>query len=353
MKDIIKMIGSAVAVFLICGLSFVFANQTINAMQNTEIKVSLDGINQVLKDETTGEVQYPITYRNRTYMPLRTIANNWGIDVNYNEKENSVEMFSFGYEEDEDFDVNEEDLIGLWDIVNYSMNYDFDGGRITSKKDAYYFEFFNDNEVVFNDGEELSFVGQYIVSKNTHNDSYEVKMSFENFEIKATFESKNKFKIYSLPKTIMIDDKELEIKIIGKIFEKDTAERQEAISKLNGGMWRLEDIYMPKWKSNIHNFIQIKNDQISYADTKSYSVSGGYSVHGDIIDVYFNTYEGTVALSQDIAEQHVRFRINDNKLVVLQESTRDITYLNNSDSKKIEICNRILDLTMGMKFDKE
>ena len=52
-------------------------------MQNTEIKVSLNGQIQEFKDETTGETQYPITYNGRTYLPLRNIANLFDASVDY------------------------------------------------------------------------------------------------------------------------------------------------------------------------------------------------------------------------------------------------------------------------------
>ena len=59
------------------------ASQAIQALQNTEIKVSLNGEVKTFKDETTGEVQYPITYHDRTYLPIRNVANLAGLSVDY------------------------------------------------------------------------------------------------------------------------------------------------------------------------------------------------------------------------------------------------------------------------------
>ena len=65
-----KLIGGLLAGMLIGGVTVVGASQAIQALQNTEIKVSLNGQIQEFKDETTGETQYPITYHDRTYLPL-------------------------------------------------------------------------------------------------------------------------------------------------------------------------------------------------------------------------------------------------------------------------------------------
>lgn len=83
MKNNIKIICSTIAGFNLGGATIVCANQAIQAMQNTEIKVSLNGRVQEFIDETTGERQYPITYNNRTYLPLRNVAELAGLNVEY------------------------------------------------------------------------------------------------------------------------------------------------------------------------------------------------------------------------------------------------------------------------------
>lgn len=75
---------------LIVSASFVFANSSIQALLNDNIKIVLNGDTQVLRDETTNEIQYPITYQDRTYLPLRTIANLLGIEVDYDSEKNEA-----------------------------------------------------------------------------------------------------------------------------------------------------------------------------------------------------------------------------------------------------------------------
>ena len=88
------MIGSALVGIVIGGLTVVGANQTIQAIQNTELKVTLNNMTQEFKDETTGETQYPLTYHDRTYLPLRTVANLVGVDVRYDERSNTAELYT-------------------------------------------------------------------------------------------------------------------------------------------------------------------------------------------------------------------------------------------------------------------
>ena len=68
MNNNLKVVLGTLAGIIIGGVSVVVANQAIQATQNTEIKISLNGQVQEFKDETTGEVQYPITYNNRTFL---------------------------------------------------------------------------------------------------------------------------------------------------------------------------------------------------------------------------------------------------------------------------------------------
>ncbi|MBR6252552.1 MAG: hypothetical protein IKR04_01755 [Clostridia bacterium] len=85
-----KLIGGLLAGMLIGGATIVCANQAIQALQNTEIKVSLNGQVQTFKDETTGEIQHPITYHDRTYLPLRNVAQLSGLNVDYDGSTNTA-----------------------------------------------------------------------------------------------------------------------------------------------------------------------------------------------------------------------------------------------------------------------
>lgn len=72
------------------GVSVVLANSQIQAILNNQIKIKLNGKVQEFKDETTNEMQYPITYQDRTYLPLRTVANLVGVDVDYDASSNTA-----------------------------------------------------------------------------------------------------------------------------------------------------------------------------------------------------------------------------------------------------------------------
>lgn len=78
----------------IASASFVLANSQIQAILNNQIKVKLNGQVQVFKDETTGEIQYPITYHNRTYLPLRNVAQLAGLSVDYDANTNTAILAS-------------------------------------------------------------------------------------------------------------------------------------------------------------------------------------------------------------------------------------------------------------------
>ena len=90
MSHNLKLILGALAGAIIGGITVVGANQTIQAIQNTAIKISLNGQTQEFKDETTGEVQYPITYHDRTYLPLRNVAQLAGMNVDYDSNTNTA-----------------------------------------------------------------------------------------------------------------------------------------------------------------------------------------------------------------------------------------------------------------------
>ncbi len=97
-----KLIIGLISGILIGSVTVVGANQAIQAMQNTEIKVSLNGQVQEFKDETTGEKQYPITYHNRTYLPLRNVAQLSGLEVNYDSNTNTALLSTYESEAEDD-----------------------------------------------------------------------------------------------------------------------------------------------------------------------------------------------------------------------------------------------------------
>ena len=94
MNNNIKVICGTIVGFVLGGATIVCANQAIQAMQNTEIKVSLNGQIQEFKDEKTGETQYPITYNSRTYLPLRNVAELAGMNVEYDSNTKTASLKS-------------------------------------------------------------------------------------------------------------------------------------------------------------------------------------------------------------------------------------------------------------------
>ena len=86
----------------VAGASMVVANSQIQALLNNQIKVTLNGQVQEFKDETTNEIQYPITYHDRTYLPLRTVANLVGVGVDYDANSNTAMLSqSTGYTDEQ------------------------------------------------------------------------------------------------------------------------------------------------------------------------------------------------------------------------------------------------------------
>ncbi len=83
MKNKAKFVCWLVLGIMIGSLTVAMANQAIQAFLNTEIKVTLNGEEVNFTDEKTGETQYPITYNNRTYLPLRSLSYLLETDVDY------------------------------------------------------------------------------------------------------------------------------------------------------------------------------------------------------------------------------------------------------------------------------
>lgn len=90
MKNARVVVISVLIGMLIGCTTFVFANASVQAILNSEVKVSLDGVIQEFRDESTNAIQFPLTYRDRTYLPLRTVANLVGVAVDYDASTNTA-----------------------------------------------------------------------------------------------------------------------------------------------------------------------------------------------------------------------------------------------------------------------
>lgn len=74
----------------IAGASLVFANSQIQAILNDQINLKINGEIKTMSDATTGEREYPLTYKDRTYIPLRSVATLLGMDVDYDNITNTA-----------------------------------------------------------------------------------------------------------------------------------------------------------------------------------------------------------------------------------------------------------------------
>ena len=107
---------------VLTGASLVLANSQIQAILNDQIKVTLNGQVQEFKDETTNETQYPITYHDRTYLPLRTVANLVGVDVDYDASSNTAILNNSQSAGKTASDVSPTNIT-VEDAVNYTDGY--------------------------------------------------------------------------------------------------------------------------------------------------------------------------------------------------------------------------------------
>lgn len=63
--------------------------QEINAYLNSNVNFKLDGEEQILKD-ASGVRTYPITYQGTTYVPIRSVANLLGVNVDWDQATQSI-----------------------------------------------------------------------------------------------------------------------------------------------------------------------------------------------------------------------------------------------------------------------
>ena len=110
MNNNTKVILGALAGFIIGGMTVTVANQAIQAIQNTEVKIKAFGEIQTFKDEKTNEIEYPITFKDRTYLPLRSIAKIFDVDIDYDFEKNTIDLVHLG---------------GSWEYVAEKLNHEY------------------------------------------------------------------------------------------------------------------------------------------------------------------------------------------------------------------------------------
>lgn len=86
---------------VLTGASLVLANSQIQAILNDQINLKINGEIKTMSDATTGEREYPITYKDRTYIPLRSVATLLGMNVDYDDTTKTAIVNSKEYDNSE------------------------------------------------------------------------------------------------------------------------------------------------------------------------------------------------------------------------------------------------------------
>lgn len=99
MKNSIKKVVTAGLAGFVLGTTLtVSAGTWIQAYRNDEIKITLNGEVQTFRDATTNEIEVPITYNDRTYLPLRSLATLVGLNVDYDANTKTAILETKDYE---------------------------------------------------------------------------------------------------------------------------------------------------------------------------------------------------------------------------------------------------------------
>ena len=257
-----KLVGGLLAGMIIGGATVVGANQAIQAIQNTEIKVSLNGKIQEFKDETTGEKQYPITYNNRTYLPLRNVAGLSGLDVDYDASTNTAILNS-----------DENDSYLSFDKTTYTSYEELIDDFI---KTANYDE--KDNNLL---PPISKFVGDYAIDDpNIANKIYYVKMDLNNDGIDELLLYSNEVKFLSV---YGLQDGEV-YNWLSPMTRSSFTLREGNIIEYNGSGGA------STWERRLFKYV--KNNVISFLEWKHDETSESFDIDSDRI--MSNQYEALI-----------------------------------------------------------
>lgn len=138
MKKVTNTITAATLGIVIGSSMTALAGTYVQAYKNTEMNLSMNGQICILRDETTGEREYPLTYNNRTYIPLRSVATLFGYDIGYDNATNTATVNTKDYVEPEknqggSSNVEKMDLTKIEYLKNL---------KISDKAPTYYDEMF-------------------------------------------------------------------------------------------------------------------------------------------------------------------------------------------------------------------
>ena len=347
----LKVVCGTLVGIIVGGLTVVCANQTIQAIQNTKIKISLNGQVQEFKDETTGETQYPITYNDRTYLPLRNVANLVGAGIDYDNDSNTAFLSTMSQESKLNAKIKENEIIGKWDLIN---------PRILDNNETFVFEekgqvsLFLDDTTFLQGNYKLEYSGEnikidfnkLIYDNNTLDINYSLYLKTCNssrIKIVVADDLENKGKLNE-----EIENKLQALNKIGCIYEKSDI-RSNSIKQLIGTWYLKEEYVQPNiTKSYIPSQIRFNEKYATYIGPYNFSVDGGYTINGDIVEICFNTFSATSVDPQTIQVQTVKLRLINNSELVVIRGGEDVIY-NYSSGKTI----RDLVLREGFIFEKD
>jgi len=364
MKNKLKMISCTAIGFLAGSLTIVGANQAIQAMQNTEIKISLNGQVQEFKDETTGETQYPITYNNRTYLPLRNVAQLAGLTVIYDKDNNIAELdnkyvntikeFFNNIEPIATYKLSDESSKIIYDRNHYNDFYSklslYDNNRFFYEDDWQYMGTYTLNDDIL----ELNFeVAQALSDFIFGAQEINVKVILKKQNDSLIVQSSPEFKVHTLNNidykfpVILNEEREtgfiglqedFKLNVLGNNKNEDSYE--EKISSYLDKVWLSSVLY----KDNISDFNDIKLASKNYLANCA-AINAMSKIDGDIYEarVTFNEFND-ILVDLFGADVDGLINVSDIENVFFVEKNSDNTYhFNGFDGSLLDGTEYIID----------
>ena len=136
---------------------------------------------------------------------------------------------------------------------------------------------------------------------------------------------------------------------VGRIFVKESNSSIQ-LKKEIIGEWKLQNQFVPE-NHTMYPTLVFKEDSAGYVGIAMYSISGGYIIDDDIIEIYFNNYSAVTANSQNIEEQIVKLKKLDDDKIIVVKGMNDVIYENEVNGGVITI--RDVFLKEGFIFERE
>ncbi len=175
-----KVVTAGLAGFVLGTTLTVSAGTWIQAYRNDEIKIALNGKVQTFRDATTNEIEVPITYNNRTYLPLRSLATLVGLNVDYDANTKTAILETKDYEDEliQKYKLSDSYILNGKDAkaINFNIidsSYNMETGR---------YESVVANQEVISDGIKFK-----IECNKVDTNKYEVKINGESLSKEGHF----------------------------------------------------------------------------------------------------------------------------------------------------------------------